>query len=677
MVTTKDKVSKGRRSWPVPLFFLPFDTPCVVSLGLVSSSFLLRKRRRGQGGCLAAIDVNGESPRGDGPTHRENKEKVRSDTHLTCKRVARNERVAREAVQLLSSDQEMERVHPLPPRIRCGQIRSAVRQVFPASGLSTVQELSIKTAQKLELGACDFCKKGTESILNDWKEQRFKPAEIDEGHLAIFKKALSCNVDSGWNRKRYPYVPNGNATQMCTRAEGGNWTDASFTRSCVPQLVWSAGKPRVVTLYGGGNSEALYSLHHALYDSLRKKGWLLVGSPTDEQVASLNGDGPYVSVDYSSATDNIRLVYVRAAIEVLKEKADKLTMEELRALDVLGRLEIQGDSRVAHSGQPMGSMMSFPLLCLVNKTVVDLSVADMASAGKCTWKEFCVHRCLINGDDLLYREFQKSSHDIFDGILFHGGKVGLVTNKEKTMIDPEIAEVNSTSFRKGVKQKKTNVGVIVVRREVADPIGYLADSVLKRKNFSTLLSKWSKVVKNAERKVQGPLPPSFWSVVQKRQFRDSLCSFPSGRPKPTNPFPVVPMPDGYDLSREDEVDAITEKVKRLREQGYTKPFKKESFPSEWNTQSLQAALRRKKPTADLSILKVCADRWGEEIKKRMKNADLLDPVDPASQFTELAWDERSKVSLMIDTIQQYKRKKVCATPDAGFDPGGDFVPFAC
>lgn len=675
MVTTRSMTKTDRARWPVPLYFFPFDTPYVLSLGCVSSSLLLRKRRRGQGGCLVAIDVNPRSPSGK-PDATINKGKVDPDTHQDCKMMARHGRVSRAAVRVLAADQEMERVRPLPPRIRCGHLRSAIRQCFPAEGLSLVQELSIKTSQKLETGVCKFCEEQSKKMLNDWKEERFKAAEsVDADHVALFKKALAALVPLGWDRKDYPFVPNGNATCYTSRAQGGNWTDQAFSTRCRATQVWSSGKPRVVTLYGGGNSARLYRLHHALYNTIRKEGWLLVGSPTDELVASLNGDGPFVSVDYQSATDNIRLEYVRASIEVLKAKAARLTTQESEALDVLGNLDLFDEDRVAVSGQPMGSMISFPLLCLVNKVVVDLAVADMASAGKISWKQFRVHRCLINGDDLLYREFD-NSRDVLAGILAHGSRVGLVVNKEKTMVSPIYAEINSCAFKYGRKQKKTNVGVLIKRSEVTDPIGFLADSVVKRKTFYSMMLDWVGVVKNAERKLHGPLPPSFWSVLFKREFRHALCSVPSGRPKPTNPFPVVPMPDGYDLSREEEVAAIRCRVERLREQGFTKPRARRGTPSEWKTQCYQHALKRKNPSEETMILKVCADRWVEATKEKLLEAD---PPDPARYATglDVAWDERSKVSLMIDAIRWSKSVSGARPRTQGDGTWGEFASLAC
>jgi len=354
-----------------------------------------------------------------------------------------------------------------------------------------------------------------------------------------------------------------------------------------------------------------------------------------------------------------------------------LTGEEEATLDVVASLQLRfGESLVvrASSGQPMGSMMSFPMLCLINKAVVDLALADLASAGKVTWKQFRAHRCLINGDDLLYRELFSGSRDILAGILAHGSRVGLVVNKEKTMVSPVWAEINSCPFKHGRKQKKTNLGALAVRSDVTDPIGFLADSVVRRRNFRNLLRLWRVPVENAKVKLQGPIPPAFFSALW--VVRDALCSVPPRRASPPNPFPVVPMPDGYDLSREEEIASINRRVEWLRSVGYRKPRVRRAPVNECKgRQGIMAALRKNKPAEEDNILKVLADSWKEKQQKKLVMED-----DAPSCPTTWAWDERSKVSLLLDGIRAFniQRREGCATPDAGFsDPGADFVPFAC
>lgn len=523
-------------------------------------------------------------------------------------------------------------------------------------------------------------------MLKAWHEERFREMPpVSQEHLGLFKRALACNVQRGWNLKKGPYIPTGSSTLEHTRSEGGSWRRSKFSPWCRTELVYSSGKPRIVTLYSSYNSEVLSPLHHALYATLQREGWLLVGSPTDEDVRGLNGDGAYVSVDYRAATDNIRSEYCQAAVQVLIDKGEGLTADEVRCLRVVGELRFSNgagadnfdpacwaESPPARRGQPMGSLMSFPLLCLINKTVVDLSLVDAVHKGKATWKEFRAHRCLINGDDLLYRELD-SSRGILDGILFHGGAVGLVVNEEKTMVCPDWAEVNSTAFYRGTKQKKTNVGVLELSRDVSDPVGFLADSLRTTSSFRRMARKWVTPIRQAERKVQGPIPPMFFTVLLRdRYIGQALRWQPARRRQPPNPFPVVTKPAGYDLTRGEEVCYISERVARLMDGGY-KPEKpvRCSTPS-GAVASIQSQLRKKKPTVEDNILKVLADGWQQKTKEKLWLED-----DAAPGLTTWAWDERSKIEVLLDAIHAFKQRKRlgCASPDAGPQcPGGGVPP---
>lgn len=687
-------------SWPVSLFWLPYNSPSVVSLGLVSSSFLQQRRalRSPLAGCYVAID-NQRPPEGkpDKPilTRHEDvktKETVSADTHLRCKRVARNGRVARAVCRLLEHDQDMKRGSvPLPSRIECGHLRSAIRSVYP--DLTPVQELSLKTSQKLEkpCKAC-FTEEVQERTVESYKEERFRPLPpLDVSHLARFKKACSMQVRTGWNLGHYPYIPTGNATELFSRHEAGSWNKEEFSTTCRVIPIVSSGKPRVVTLYSGRNSEILSPLHDALYRSLQREGWLLVGSPTDELVALLSDAGSYVSVDYRNATDNIRAEYCRVMIEVLKEKAVGLTGEQCVALDVVGELRFEDDGPTALRGQPMGSLMSFPMLCLMNKACVDLALADLAESGKITWKQFRAHRCLINGDDLLYREFS-TSPDILAGILRNGALAGLVVNEEKTMVSTVYAEINSTVFKDGRKQKKTNVSVVEWRSEVSDPIGFIADSVCKPSTFRQMLHDWRTPIRRAWPKIQGPVPPKFMRELWR--FRRELTFRPSLPPHETpNPFPVLPKPAGYDLTREEEVCYISERVARLREECAEAPravcgrsfFRfakvKRDLPkiSRGEYVNITRILSKKNTIHEDTVLELLAGEWKEKLKKKLSQEDPESGVgvpDPSFARSGCIMNDGSLAPIglrIIAALRDYKRKRVCATQDAGFsEPGVGF-----
>jgi len=515
-----------------------------------------------------------------------------SDSEIveSCEYTSRLRGKARTCLRFLKKELRLKRARALPSRIECGQLRSAIRSCF--DDLTEVQELSIKTCQKLEKRFCQFCENEI-GLMREikWKEERFRDVEVDEDHLSRFATQFGRNVDCGWNRGKYPYIPNGHACKGVKRREGGTWRPGVFSEDCEVQTVISAGKPRIVTLFSEKNGADLYSLHRSLYCTLKRKGWLLVGSPTNEQVASLNG-GEYISVDYSAATDMIKSAYTRAAVEVLIEKGEGLNDDELRALRVLGSLRVDG-TRVTR-GQPMGSLMSFPLLCLINKTVVDLALNDLLIEGKIGVKEWRLHRCLINGDDLLFRDLSVPGL-LLPYLTAHGSQVGLVLNKEKTMVDAEKGEINSTLFVNGVKQKKINCGALFMGRDVEDVIGFADQSSLSTDGFMYLVRRHKNLLARAKVKIhQGLCHKRFNALVRDKEIRRALCSIPTSGAKSTNPFDVVPKPVGYDLSRDEEAVLIESRVNRLREQGYipTKVSRPKITTAEFT--SLRKALKRKK-----------------------------------------------------------------------------------
>jgi hypothetical protein len=421
----------------------------------------------------------------------------------------------------------------------------------------------------------------------------------------------------------------------------------------------------VVTLFSEGLAANLTPLHRALYKCLRREGWLLVGSPTRERVEFLNGTGEYaagayVSVDYKSATDNIKLDYVRRAVKVLKEKAGvPLTDDQCRALDVVANLRV-GDpesgwrsSVVCQTGQPMGAVMSFPLLCLINKTTVDMAITDMLRRREVSVKEWRSHRCLINGDDLLYRDFKTAPGKLLSGIRFHGSKIGFIVNDEKTMVDAEYGEINSTVFRNGVEERKVNVSSLFMKRDVADVLGYAAQSVVSRRGFRTVVRRNVGLLYGQKEKVQGPLPGSYFSVLQgDSRIRSAICHDPEvSRVPDTNPLPITRKPAGYDLTRVREVAVINREVERLRSLKRKVPKGLRQRTKEGKLQSVQQALRRKKPRRGESILSVLAHAWEET------RWDAVVKEDTPEVNLKCMVGDGSRCEVILDHIRTWKQSR--------------------
>jgi hypothetical protein len=566
-------------------------------------------------------------------------------------------------VRLLAVDQSLKALRKLPSDFSCGSLRTKIRSIY-ALDLHPVQELSIKTAVKAEVQPCKFCEDlQTCKKLSDWKSARLSPSEYSSERLSEFGRAFAENVPKGWNKKKVPYIPNGNSTLGACRREGGNWVSQPFSDQTDVKLIYSSGKPRVVTLYSEFNVRTLTPLHHSLFSSIKGRNWLLVGSPTDERLRYLQSGckgTEWLSFDYESATDKIKTVYVQRAVEILIDKGEGLSEDEVRCLRVLSSLSLDGVD--ATTGQPMGSPMSFPVLCLINKTVVDLALSDLLIKGEISFKEWTSHRCLINGDDLLTKS--TSCGDLVAAVSARGLQVGLVTNAEKTMRDPEYGEINSTVFRNCTLLKKTNVSALWMSAEVPDVIGYANESCVSKEGvLSVVLSNTTRLARQKIKTV-GPLSVRLRKLMMSnRKIRLALASGPSSKvPKETNLFPVVIEPVDYFLSSRDQIEAIEERVSEIKEKGLWSPLflerrklsnqRKLLKPvlESVKRKDLWARLTPKRPSTERWIPSCFAVRWEKITKENLIAADHHDIPD-------LIVSDLSGVDACIDAIRAWRLKR--------------------
>jgi len=557
-----------------------------------------------------------------------------------------------------------------PVSIKCGGLRAAVRQCF--SDVEPVWELSFKTVAKIERSCCKSCLPLFEAKLESWKRERVQPKPIDADHLKRFKEAIRRNIDKGWDSRRRPFVPNGNATLSFKRKDGGNWNREAFSEDFRTELVFSSGKPRVVTVYSSEVTRILGPLHYSLYDSLKRRRWLLVGDPTNEHVQNLNG-AELLSFDYSAATDNIKTEYVRSAIEVLEERADVLSDEERRALHVVGNLTLDGVR--CDSGQPMGLVFSFPLLCLINKTVVDMSMDRRIREGKISFKEWSGHRCLINGDDLLVREVRKDTN-LRGLIAEEGSQIGLVVNQEKTMSHGTLCEINSTLFDKGVKVRKFNASAVWMDPGVEDVLGYAAEATHDVRTFRKVVRWNANILAKSKDKHLADLPAHLQVVCRKdKKIRRALTSLPaSERQEEKGVIRMAAKPDGYDLVPAEEHQAMADEIERLREVGVAwakaraarKQFRTTAIPD----QISYSALLKRPRMADKELIPACYVR---AYTSKVKDALVESEVAPLVAEL-LPPGDGSTVSRIVDNLRLFKQKRAVRSPGT-LEASADFVGF--
>jgi len=618
-----------------------------------------------------------------------------------CRRALQNARKAKKIVKLLRVDQSLKvegfgtrSALRLPPTVVCGTLRKTVRSMY-APGLSPVQELSIKTSSKVEGSPCSFCTDlMQESKLMDYYSARQIPQPVDEDHLERFGRMFAQNVPRGWNNRKSPYVPNGHATSAFPRSAGGNWNSQEFSDECSVKLVFSAGKPRVVTMYSSYNVEVLTPLHNSLYNFLKRKEWLLVGPPTPERLRHLRAkaEGPeWLSFDYESATDNIKTAYVRRAVDILIARGEGLSKDELRCLHVVSNLRLDG--ACAESGQPMGSPMSFPLLCLINKTVVDLALVRLLEQGEVGVREYAAHPCLINGDDLLTRS--TSGGDLVSAISAEGGEVGLRTNYEKTMRSRRWAEINSTVFSdedgEVSEEKKTNVSALWMDAEVRDVVGYGWQSTRTARGLGRVVSANASRLARQKIKTVGYVNPVVKGVLLRSpRLRRALTSRPgSDVPDPKNIFPVEAEPDGFELSHEDVFDSVTREVTRLKLSGQWRNLFSERKSAARARKSVETVegecasrksalkvLQNKTPPVRTCIMSCLANRWRKRVREELaeKSGPLPEPSgvvlfdgESSSPFTQM------KLALKAFKISRESQKTEGLSPPGLQTEFGDYV----
>ena len=208
-------------------------------------------------------------------------------------------------------------------------------------------------------------------------------------------------------------------------------------------------KVRTITI-GTARNHLLKGLQTTMFDCLKSyKVMKPCFTPLyDEEVKVLQEkEGTWLSGDYSSATDGLHLDFFRAGIAVLlSELRTQGASEELLELvdreSSMHTCEYPMDIEpvVQTNGQLMGSLLSFPFLCLANAftvgTVEKKSLSELDS-------------CLIHGDDLLWRTNQDNISQWSELC----PKVGLSLSMGKNYQDPNWGSIDSQLFFNGYRER--------------------------------------------------------------------------------------------------------------------------------------------------------------------------------------------------------------------------------
>jgi hypothetical protein len=365
-----------------------------------------------------------------------------------------------------------------PQSLDCAGLMKEVK-AFLGRDLPLETEESImafRSIKKLLPPACQCLEKGMveqlmESMLRD-------PIKLPEGYLAFARKLAGELFPVGWDDTYRSHclttAPPLSACAERAVADGGCLEDspldqASFLDAvmqgrlgsdramAVLGVVQSAGKPRPLASFSS-DTIVLKPLHKAIYDCLSRRKWLLRGELTNHRLAEagfVEGGGSLVSGDYRSATDNLPIVVAEAVLDVAVSNATRVpgaigdyAKRVLRPFIFQVRydyLNNTGDCPADHqsnadfqmrASQQMGSLLSFPLLCVQNY------IAFRWACFKTRTRSRNIP-ILINGDDILFQSSESFATSWMETV----SEVGLEVERTKTSISQEFGSLNSTLVR--------------------------------------------------------------------------------------------------------------------------------------------------------------------------------------------------------------------------------------
>jgi hypothetical protein len=207
-------------------------------------------------------------------------------------------------------------------------------------------------------------------------------------------------------------------------------------------------KVRVITKGPAAVGFVLKPLQKFMWSALaRHPAFKLIGRPVDVWTVqdrlgkNLPRGQAYLSGDYSAATDNLA-PWVCETIAIAISEAIGLTEEErelfLQALTRHVFVDENGVETPQKWGQLMGSVVSFPVLCVANAAMCRWSL-ECAFIKKYTLADTSL---LINGDDCLFRTTQEGLA-LWKKITAFGG---LTPSLGKFYFSRQFAQVNSTNF---------------------------------------------------------------------------------------------------------------------------------------------------------------------------------------------------------------------------------------
>lgn len=249
--------------------------------------------------------------------------------------------------------------------------------------------------------------------------------------------------------------------------------------TCEAHAISEPLKVRLITK-NEPNTWILKPVQKAMWETLKKfKVFSLTNCP-DIDIARLFQGGKWlVSGDYEAATDNLNFDIMETAIEILSQYVPydylKDWMRWEGGAHIIEYPSYTGLEPIKQTrGQLMGSLLSFPILCLANYTTVARAYYKARGGDILDMLKHDNPPLFINGDDILF-----TCHGKKDNLyLFwkaNAQSIGLKLSIGKSYISKEFGLINSQmilSYR-GKQNKKTpwhRVPTVKVERRFGDTL---------------------------------------------------------------------------------------------------------------------------------------------------------------------------------------------------------------
>lgn len=214
-----------------------------------------------------------------------------------------------------------------------------------------------------------------------------------------------------------------------------------------------SGKTRTITV-ASALQRQLHPLHLCIQEALYHTNAVLRGPATPSSMSGmkLHPDESFVSGDYKAATDNFNTNNTVRLLQLLRTTSTRIPQAIWDiAIEFMSEAVLcfkDEEPFCQESGQLMGNLLSFPLLCLTNLVGIVLSF------GLPRTRELIQKGLLkINGDDIVFRctptEYQTWRSKL--------PLCGLLLEESKTLVHPSVLTLNSTFFLARGKRRPRQV----------------------------------------------------------------------------------------------------------------------------------------------------------------------------------------------------------------------------